>query len=400
MMDFGISRVLIIVPTYNSAERTIKMLNEIVPIIKSKKLLNDYKILIIDDLGSSDYERIKTYFKEYVNSIIHIIHLNKRLGAAGCYSYGLIKAFHEFNADFIILTDNDAYIKGIDFVKIDRIIAYLYRKGNTIDIIVKPYNALTLFAYTPFAFQFHWLIVPRRTILKLGLPDFRLWWYGEDLEYYFRGLSLGVKFLCIHLVRYYHTPVNLRYEKGVVYAIRNMLFSIRRYMKKITLNYELRILLNNVVAALGNLITCKNLIDSIRLVFSGLKAYLYGIYGPLILEQALCHEKNLIIYGLRSRINENVIRMLLRQTLELKRKKYKVTITQSVILGLYMNLFNPRIIPAVIIPCSSRVFSIVLFYPRNRVKTGFRLIILPLLTLFMLIVLYLFILIGPHKNNR
>jgi GT2 family glycosyltransferase len=76
---------------------------------------NDYSILIIDNGSPNNSgESLKLRYKE--NSKVHIVLSDRNLGFAKGNNIGFFKAKYEFQADFIILLNNDTVINQPDFL--------------------------------------------------------------------------------------------------------------------------------------------------------------------------------------------------------------------------------------------------------------------------------------------
>lgn len=217
------NKVCIIIPTFNSADTTLK----IIKILKEQTLVPD--IIVID--GGSTMRDYLTIMRVYPD--VQVYRFDEDLGGAGSYHHG-VKIAYEKGYDYIILSDNDAIPLQRDVVEI----LVKYASQN------RKYGIVTIrSAYMPpakeeiseiISWPFHFYLIRRDVVEKVGAPIKAFFFQSDDYEYSLRILHAGYKNICINsrlkkhpLWGIFSLPVRKRCYS--YYSWRNSLYVYKKY---------------------------------------------------------------------------------------------------------------------------------------------------------------------------
>lgn len=288
-------KVCLVVVTYNRLNELKRLISHVNQ--QSKKV---DKIIVVNN-GSTDGTN------EWINSqnyIYQIIQENK--GSAGGFYTGLVKAL-EFGFEYVWIMDDDGYPEENNLFelwkhrKADEIIAsvcisdedketlsFPYTEKNTGKKFEK-YSELSLHfneLINDWASPYNSLLIPQTILSNNGLPNPKLFIWGDEVEYFLRLKKSGVKFNTALKSIHYH-PINRQKFtsfKGFNYFdnkidwraycyFRNRAFISRNDFKF----FGIRTVLKNVIFRLkkdGIFIGLKN---SLLII----KAHFHGVFGIL-----------------------------------------------------------------------------------------------------------------------
>lgn len=206
----------LILVTFNQKEMTSEYLN----LLNSQTTRSD---VIIVDQNSQDgtFEEIGSQYKD-----VTLIKTKENYGGAGGYYLGQRFAFEE-GYEFIILSENDVF--GFD----NRIIEDLLSKAR--EDPSKIYRGTNSLKNAPCGL-FHFTIIHRNLLKRIGYIDHNYFFRGDDAEYGLRIQSLGIQIETIKNTLKH--PVGggaLKNTMPLYFITRNELVNFRRYKSKSSL---------------------------------------------------------------------------------------------------------------------------------------------------------------------
>lgn len=199
------SKIIAVTVTYNRAntlENTIKALTN-----QTYKL---DKILVVDNNSNEEHKKQLEDIAEQ-NKLVEVIWLDKNLGGAGGFYYGMKEAFEKYDPEWYWIMDDDAYptdkclenllkyeekldsigflapaIYGIDNKEYQMYHHKKISKYKVNDITaVEKYEELKDITEVE-ANAFVGPLFSKNAVKELGLPDGDLFIYGDDTEYTYR----------------------------------------------------------------------------------------------------------------------------------------------------------------------------------------------------------------------
>lgn len=225
------------------------------------------KFFVIDNASSDGTEK---FFKENTDDRINYVRLEKNIGGAGGFNYGLKKAFEDINQfDFFFLMDDDGrpdkncleeMLKHINSFQILGPVIYCDRENEThspytTDLHTNTEN-LNEITKSELAFPVHpfnGTLISRVVVEEIGYPkkDFFIW--GDEQEYRLRWLKAGFKEASITKSKYYHPKGRIQFKTWFILKVplinkerkyiyyRNQIYIHRKYYSLIhSLGYILR----------------------------------------------------------------------------------------------------------------------------------------------------------------
>lgn len=298
-------KIYAVVVTYNRKDLLIECINSIL-----KQSICVTKILIIDN-NSTDgtYEKLKTE-KIIENKKVEYIKLEKNIGGAGGFNFGIKKAI-ELKSDWVWVMDDDT-IPSVtcleELVNAKNIIPeeISYLASNIRGINNEPMNVPGLNTDNSLNGYPDWyrylsdgivkikeatfvsLLINSKAIKQIGLPckDYFIW--GDDTEYtlrltnfYSNAYFVG-KSVAIHK-RVNSKSLSLKEEENInrlkfhYYMIRNNLINMKEYYgKKLCLRFMLKKQLESFNILFSK--KCNNRFKKFIVVHKGILAFLFKKY--------------------------------------------------------------------------------------------------------------------------
>lgn len=204
--------IIVVMPTFNQYSSTRKN----IILIKQQTLVPD--ILIVDNNSNDNtFERLKEEFQDLI-----LIKAKENYGGAGGFYLGQKYAYEE-GYEYIILNDNDAYPLDKDLIET------LIHECDK-DTVVQPFNVEEELDNNFNFWVFHWCCFNRFTFKKVGFVNYKLFLYGDDVEYLLRLKTNKIKTKKIkkrysHIMKYHYPPTR------VYFAIRNELYNQIKYSR-------------------------------------------------------------------------------------------------------------------------------------------------------------------------
>lgn len=205
------SDICIVIPTFNQYETTKST------ILKLKEQTINFDIVVVDNASTDNtFEKLKSDFSD-----ITLISSKENYGGAGGLYLGQ-KYAYENGYEYIILSDNDAI--PIDEDLIEEIV-----KNSDEYFMVSPFNQAENMKQDNDIYTFHYGCYHRNIVKKIGYVDWKMFIYGDDVEYWLRLEKYGIKRKKIYK-KYWH-PMKYHYSVNRVYFdIRNELENGKNYL--------------------------------------------------------------------------------------------------------------------------------------------------------------------------
>jgi GT2 family glycosyltransferase len=202
------SNICLVIPTFNQYNITKDTIN------KLKEQTIEFDIVIVDN--ASNDNTYENFIKEF--SDITLLLATENYGGAGGLFLGEKYAYDK-QYEYIILSDNDAIPIDNDLIES---IVDLSDKNTIVDFINDADE------YNPSLKIFHYGCYHREIITKIGFIDYKLFIYGDDVEYSLRLESNQIKRTFVEK-RYWH-PMKYHYPSNRIYFdIRNELENAKNY---------------------------------------------------------------------------------------------------------------------------------------------------------------------------
>jgi rhamnopyranosyl-N-acetylglucosaminyl-diphospho-decaprenol beta-1,3/1,4-galactofuranosyltransferase len=235
----------------------------------ARLLAEDLDGLLVFDNASTD--DTWNWLDNLEDTRVHCLRSPLNLGGAGGFAHAMAAALDRFDADWLLLTDDDGRpvsgaltaFRAADLTGWDAVGAAVFHPDDTICEMNRPYRNpfwrlpeflrtmsgrgrrgfhLTDAAYAPDAppvevdmTSFVGFFISREATERVGLPDERLFIYGDDQLYTLTMRRLGMSIAFLPQVRFEHDTEAIQGVTGVVlrplwkvyYMYRNALISYR-----------------------------------------------------------------------------------------------------------------------------------------------------------------------------
>lgn len=256
------NRLVAVVVTHNRLDE--------IKLTTSQLLKEPCQAVVVVDNGTTDGTRV--WLNEQTNSKLHVVLSEKNLGGAGGFELGLRVAFERFNPDWVVVMDDDARPETGTFqnfletsaCNLGIIASAVYLPDGSICEMNRPsrnpFWHLKAFFKTLFnmligqgrkgfhisnecyarediqdidAASFVGMFISREVVEKTGLPDGKLFIYGDDVEYCLRARNAGFGIGFAPFLRFQHACSTLDNKRTygpiwkVYYNYRNGLFTYK-----------------------------------------------------------------------------------------------------------------------------------------------------------------------------
>lgn len=246
-------KVILVTVTYNSSQYLKRLLEAV-----DKQTVKLEKMIIVDNNSNQEHKlNLKNYVGQY--SFVEVLTSLENLGGAGGFEKGINYVIENYEYDWIWVMDDDAFPKEDCLENLLK-----YSQNTQIGILAPIIFGLELQKYQLFhhkklskylnkdipisdsikeignttkidANAFVGPLINKRAIEKLGVPDGKLFIYGDDTEYTYR-ISRYYEVLLIKDAIIYHRDIiadvstfNAQTLWKTYYMYRNRLLFINKY---------------------------------------------------------------------------------------------------------------------------------------------------------------------------